>query len=330
MKEYKELLHTVLTTGKKRDTRNGNTLSTFGQQMRFDLTKGFPILTTKKMPFKLIYWELIWFLKGNTNIKFLLDKNVNIWNKDAYRNYVDICKVNSDEFNYYMRDNGDGTLSMYLLDEFIDKIKTDDKFALKFGDLGCIYGAQWRKHKHTSIRLETDEYGNSYNEIKQVNVDQIQNVINSIITDPASRRHIVSAWDVGNIFSGNMALPPCHLLFQFYVDDEYLDLQLLCRSQDLFLGTPFNITSYALLLEIIAKLTGKIARTYTHIMGDTHIYEEHIEQCKLQLTRDCLELPSLEFIKDIKSIDDVTDSDELIVTLQNYKSHGRIKAPLIA
>lgn len=260
MQKYHELLKKVLETGTKKTDRTGTgTRSIFGYQMRYDLSEGFPLVTTKKVHLKSIIYELLWFLKGDTNIKFLTDNGVTIWNEWADEN----------------------------------------------GDLGVVYGKQWRSWE--------SPFGDG--------IDQIKNVINQIKTNPDSRRLIVSAWNVADL--PDMALPPCHLLFQFYVADGKLSLQLYQRSADLFLGVPFNIASYALLLMMVAQVTGLEAGDFVHTIGDAHIYENHVEQVELQLSREIRDLPKMQLNPNVKHIDDFSYDD---FTLSDYNPHPLIKA----
>ena len=246
---------------KKTDRTGTGTISVFGYQMRFDLDEGFPVLTTKKLHLKSIIHELLWFLKGDTNVKYLQDKGVRIWNAWADEN----------------------------------------------GDLGPVYGCQWRSWPATNGRK----------------IDQIEQVIESIKSMPDSRRHLVSAWNVGEI--ENMALPPCHILFQFYVADGKLSCLLYQRSADIFLGVPFNIASYSLLLVMIAQVTGLKAGEFVHTFGDAHIYLNHLEQVKEQLTRKPYKLPVMKINSDRKNISDFVYED---FKLLNYKSHPHIKGEI--
>jgi thymidylate synthase len=259
MKQYLELCKHVLETGVEKEDRTGTgTISTFGYQMRFDLQAGFPLLTTKKLHVKSIIHELLWFLNGDTNIKYLQDNGVRIWNEWA-----------------------------------------DDN-----GNLGPVYGHQWRSW--TSADGET--------------VDQISEMIHTIKHNPDSRRMIVNAWNVGEI--SKMALPPCHCLFQFYVADGKLSCQLYQRSADVFLGVPFNIASYALLTMMVAQVCDLEPGEFVHTFGDTHIYTNHVEQVKLQLTRDPKPLPQMKINPDVKSIFDFKYEDFELV---NYEAHPHIK-----
>lgn len=286
MKEYKDLLKLVLENGVMQENRTDtNAIAYFGTQSRYDLTKGFPLLTTKKMAYKSIFHELIWFLKGDTNIKYLVNNNVKIWNEWPYENYK--------KSNDYQNES---------IDEFILKIKNDNEFAKKHGELGPVYGKQWRDFN---------------------GVDQISNLIEEIKKNKYSRRLIVSAWNPQQI--KNMLLPPCHCLFQFFVNSKNeLSCQLYQRSADLFLGVPFNIASYSLLTYMIAQVTNTIPKEFIHTIGVAHIYENHIDQVKEQLTREPLELPQLVLNKNIKikSIFDFTIDD---IEMKNYNSHPPIK-----
>ncbi|MFH0999993.1 MAG: thymidylate synthase [Bacteroidota bacterium] len=262
MQQYLNLLEHVLETGIEKEDRTGTgTISVFGYQMRFDLELGFPILTTKKLHLRSIIHELLWFLKGETNIKYLKDNNVRIWNE----------------------------------------------WADKDGELGPIYGYQWR-----SWPASNGEY-----------IDQISQVVDSIKNNPDSRRHIVSAWNVGEI--KNMALPPCHILFQFYVANGKLSCQLYQRSADIFLGVPFNIASYALLTLMLAQITGLKPGEFIHTLGDAHIYLNHLDQVKLQLERKPFDLPIMSLNPNVKSIFDFKIDDFELV---NYKSHPSIKGEI--
>ncbi len=262
MKQYLNLLDHVLKNGVKKEDRTGTgTISTFGYQMRFNLQEGFPLLTTKKLHLKSIIYELLWFLKGDTNIKYLNDHKVKIW----------------------------------------------DEWADENGDLGNVYGHQWR----------------SWPAPNGESVDQISQIIESIKNNPDSRRHIVSAWNVADL--KNMALPPCHILFQFYVANGKLSCQLYQRSADIFLGVPFNIASYAILLKMVARATGLEAYEFVHTLGDAHIYLNHIDQVKLQLTREPKALPNLKINPDKKDIFSFDFND---FVLENYESHPHIKGAI--
>lgn len=286
MKQYLDLCRFVLENGNKREDRTQTgTLSYFGYQMRFDLSQGFPLLTTKRTYFKAIAHELIWFISGSTNIKYLVDNNVRIWNEWPY----EIFKKSSDYNNETM-------------EEFVEKIKTDDEFAKKHGELGPVYGKQWRDFN---------------------GFDQLKAVIESIKNNPNSRRHIINAWNAAEV--DKMALPPCHMFVQFYVHDNKLSAQLYQRSADIFLGVPFNIASYALFMHMIAQVCGLEVGEFVHTIGDAHIYLNHLDQVKLQLEREPMPLCTLKLNPEIKNIDDFKFEDILI---ENYVSHPTIKAEI--
>lgn len=262
MRQYLDLMQDILANGKDREDRTGTgTRSVFGRQMRFDLSKGFPLLTTKKLHIKSIVHELLWFLSGSTNIQYLKENNVKIW----------------------------------------------DAWADKDGNLGPVYGNQWR----------------SWPDYEGGSIDQIAELINQIKTNPDSRRLIVSAWNVGQI--KDMALPPCHLLFQFYVADGKLSCQLYQRSADVFLGVPFNIASYAILTHMIAEQCDLEVQDFVHTLGDAHLYHNHFEQVKEQLTRNPLAQPQLKILRKPESIFDYKFEDFEIV---GYEAHAHIKAPV--
>ncbi|MER2154753.1 MAG: thymidylate synthase [Solibacillus sp.] len=282
--QYLALCQHILENGVRKEDRTGTgTLSVFGHQMRFNLAEGFPLLTTKKVHFPAIAHELLWFLSGSTDIKYLLENNVNIWNGDAYRDYKEFGGPHE------------------TLDRagFLEKAKT-------YGyDMGPIYGAQWRSWKVDGEFLA---------------IDQIQQVVDSILFNPDSRRHIVSAWNVGGL--DEMALPPCHLLFQFYVANGKLSCQLYLRSSDVFLGLPFNIASYAMLVHMIAQVTDLTPGELVITIGDAHIYTNHIEQVKQQLKRKARSLPQLKLDKEISCINDFAYEHIEVI---NYKPHPAIK-----
>ena len=260
MKQYLDLLQYILDNGIEKNDRTGvGTRSVFGYQLRFDLQKGFPLVTTKKLHLRSIIYELLWFIHGDTNIKFLHDNNVSIW----------------------------------------------DEWADENGDLGPIYGKQWRRWEGKDGKV----------------IDQLSWVINEIIKNPNSRRLIVSAWNVAEI--SEMKLPPCHVLFQFYVANNKLSCQLYQRSADVFLGVPFNIASYALLTHMIAQVTGLQVGEFIHTFGDVHLYLNHIQQAKLQLSREPFALPQLKLNPNVKNIDDFKFED---IEILNYQAHPSIKA----
>lgn len=310
--QYLTLAQYVLDHGHQKGDRTGTgTLSTFGYQMRFDLQKGFPILTTKKVAFGLVKSELLWFLRGDTNIRFLLAHNNHIWDEWAFKKWVE-----SDEYQGPdMTDFGHRWLTdpafkaVYLAEKkaFCERILTDDEFAARYGNLGDVYGAQWR-HWQTR-RGET--------------IDQIKNVIEAIKTTPDSRRLIVSAWNPEDVPS--MALPPCHTLFQFYVNDGKLSCQLYQRSADIFLGVPFNIASYALLTHLIAKECGLAVGEFIHTLGDAHLYSNHLEQIREQLARPVHQAPQLILPAHPMKLSEYTPTD---IQLANYEHEAAIKAPV--
>ncbi len=334
--DYLKLLHDVLHNGIEKDTRNGKTRSVFGRQIRHDMSLGFPLLTTKKMPFKTIATELMWFLRGDTNIKFLVDNNCHIWDGDAFRNYWEHNKMQSNPkwLKPVTYSNGNVGAELYNMEEFIEKIKTDDEFAEKWGELGPVYGKQWRR-----ILMPFD----------MMVIDQIQNLIRDLKTNPDSRRLMVNAWNVGEL--DHMVLPPCHYGFQCYVrEGKYLSLMWNQRSVDTFLGLPFNIASYGLLLEIIAKAVGMIPDELIGNLGDVHLYENHIEQAREQLRRESMPLPKLNINTewwptesgecgvgplDAQAVFNGFADDNFCkclleedIQLSNYQAHSHIKAPL--
>jgi len=285
--QYQDLLKNIIEKGHKKEDRTGTgTLSVFGRQFVHNMGTGFPLLTTKKIAVKTMMTELKWFLKGDTNIKYLVDNGCSIWNGDAYKKYADIeCNPPHDH-----------SLSQK---EFIDNIKNNDAFAENYGDLGPIYGKQW-----------TDWNG----------IDQILNLLNSIKKNPNSRRLMVSAWNVSELHE--MTLPPCHYGFQINIRGEYMDLMWNQRSVDTFLGLPFNIASYGLLLSLIAYETGYKPGSLIGSLGDTHLYTNHIEQAELQIKRTSFDLPTLKIISS-----DILNG-EFEVEFENYISRPAIKAPL--
>ena len=289
MRQYLDLLDHLLENGTKKADRTGTgTLSVFGYQMRFDLTEGFPLLTTKKLHLRSIIHELIWFLDGDTNIKYLCENGVRIWNDWPYEKYR-----NSDDFA------GEDIRA------FADRVAADDDFAKKWGDLGPVYGAQWRSWPISG--------GGE--------VDQIKQLLDGIKNNPDSRRHLVCAWNVGEV--SKMALPPCHCLFQFYVADGKLSCQLYQRSADTFLGVPFNIASYALLTLMIAQECGLEPGEFVHSFGDVHLYLNHVDQARLQLERIPKTLPQMKLNPEVKSVFDFRYED---FTLENYEPYPHIKA----
>ena len=307
MQQYLNLLQHILNNGVKKADRTGTgTISTFGYQMRFDLSKGFPLLTTKKVYIKAIIHELLWFLQGSTNIKYLVRNDVKIWNEWAFQVYLEKNNLEKTYPRYSESWNN-------KLAEFVEKMKNDDDFADIWGELGPIYGKQW-------TRWESKDGSE---------INQIQNVINLIKNDTTSRRIIVSGWNVGEIQDlikdHNHAPPPCHTLFQFMVINGKLSCQLYQRSADVFLGVPFNIASYSLLTMMMAQATNLQPGEFIHTFGDVHIYSNHVEQVKEQLSRTPKHLPTMRLNPDIKNIFDFKYKD---FTLENYDPHPPIKAPI--
>ena len=295
MKQYLELLDKIRREGVVRDDRTGTgTKGIFGYQMRFPLSEGFPLLTTKRVYMKGIIHELLWFLRGDTNIKYLVDNGVHIWDSDAFRYYNELCVKH-------------GVLPVDM-DTFLAAAGVDSPIdGYRFGDLNHVYGYQWRN-------WPTGD-GNS--------IDQIAKVIETIKKNPSSRRMIVSAWNVADV--EDMALPPCHTMFQFFVADGKLSCQLYQRSGDTFLGVPFNIASYALLTMMIAKQCGLEVGDFVHTLGDAHLYLNHLEQADEQLSREPRALPRMKINPDVKSIFEYKYED---FELEGYDPHPTIKAPL--
>lgn len=309
---YLQFLRDVLEKGEKKSDRTGTgTISLFGYQMRFPLNEGFPLLTTKRVSFKLIATELLWFIKGDTNIRYLLQYNNHIWDEWAFKKWVESDEYKGpDMTNFGLRSQQDeafNALYQAELASFNARVLADDEFAAKYGDLGNVYGKQWREW--TTTRGDA--------------IDQLVDVINTIKKNPDSRRLIISAWNPEDV--PNMALPPCHTLFQFYVQNGKLSCQLYQRSADIFLGVPFNIASYALLTHLIAHECGLEVGDFVHTFGDAHIYLNHLDQIKEQLSREPRALPKLELNKDIKSIFDFNYEDMKVV---GYEPHPAIKAPV--
>ncbi len=301
--EYLDLLRHIQEKGISKTDRTGTgTTSVFGTQMRFDLTKGFPLLTTKKVPFKSMVHELIWFLKGDTNIKYLVDNGVSIWNEWPYKAYLKAQNIpvpasSSPEWEMGIK-------------EFVEKIKTDAEFAKKWGNLGPVYGYQWRNWPAPNGKI----------------IDQIADVIAQIKKSPDSRRLIVSAWNPADIDEmAKAGLPPCHCLFQFWSANGKLSCQLYQRSCDTFLGVPFNIASYSLLTMMIAHVCGMEAQEFIWTGGDTHLYSNHLEQVAIQLAREPRPMPTVKINPAQKDIFNFTFEDfELI----GYDPHPAIKAPI--
>ena len=385
-KKYQDLLQDILDNGVEKSDRTGTgTISVFGRQIRHKMSQGFPLLTTKKMVWKSIVTELLWFLRGDTNIKFLLDYDCHIWDGDAYKNYVSKIEEytstlnvpnNISEFQEVMDSVGNQIKSSTLSKEdFIKQIKTDNEFAKKWGDLGPIYGKQWRQWQGW-MQYKKDDGSNGFGSLWY---DQILRLVHSLKTEPDSRRLMVNAWNVAEL--DQMVLPPCHYGFQVYtrelsiaerldlgyktykelfepfdfhrVDHEEIDelypvprraisLMWNQRSVDTFLGLPFNIASYALLLEIIAKEVDMVPEDLIGNLGDVHLYKNHIEQAKEQITREAFDLPTITITernwyqheKVKERLGPKTFSDKILsyrpdcFELNDYQSHPKIKAPL--
>ena len=359
-KQYQDLLQTILDYGVEKKDRTGTgTKSIFGYTIRHNMSEGFPVLTTKKMAWKTMVTELLWFLRGDTNIKFLVDNGCHIWDGDAYKNYlIEDAKVLPNMSKEKMTELG----FRLTQEEFINKIKTDDKFAKKWGELGPVYGRQWRDW-NGKWKLDEDDTNRLWNlNLHRQGIDQIANLINDLKTNPDSRRLMVNAWNVGEI--NKMVLPPCHYGFQVYTRElsleerieyynstkdplsrtmDYFDVHMDSlrvpkraislmwnqRSVDTFLGLPFNIASYGLLLTILAKEVNMVPDQLIGNLGDTHLYLNHIEQAKEQITREPFKLPTLNqsptYSGTRPSIESYVVSD---FTLKDYKSHESIKAPL--
>jgi len=386
-KKYTDLLQDILDNGTKKETRNGGTISVFGRQIRHSMSEGFPLLTTKKMAWKSIVVELLWFLRGDTNIKFLVDNNCHIWDGDSFANYL----KNRDRFSNKDNVKEDVVINgmngssnrAYTQEEFINKIKTDDEFAVKWGSLGRIYGAQWRdwggrvSNKHQNHNGTSGVHFNG--------IDQIQNLITKLKTNPDDRRMLVTAWNPDEV--DTCVLPPCHYGFQVYTRElsekermdaltqneqrliyeeiqsfknvrrkkikECLDekniptraisLMWSQRSVDTFLGLPFNIASYGLLLKILAKITNMVPDELIGNLGDTHLYLNHVEQAKEQIGREPYPLPKLNINTEFWltesgecGIGNLTENFESLIkgieiddfTIENYQSHPKINAPL--
>ncbi|MEO5691159.1 MAG: thymidylate synthase [Candidatus Saccharimonadales bacterium] len=306
MKQYHDLLRDIKDNGTHKSDRTGTgTISVFGRQMRYDLNDGFPLVTTKKVPIKAIIHELLWFLKGDSNIEYLVQNGVHIWDEWPYRNYVQVSEnrvvtpeeTHSEEWRTGMK-------------SFTEKIASDHEFAVKWGELGPVYGYQWR-HWPDGLGGE---------------IDQITEVVDTLKNNPDSRRIIVSAWNVADIKEMSKAgLPPCHSLFQFYVVDGTLSCQLYQRSADTFLGVPFNIASYSLLTMMLSQVTGLKPGEFVHTLGDTHLYSNHMEQVDLQLSRTPKALPTMKLNPEIMNIFDFTIDDFI---LEGYDPDPGIRAPI--
>ncbi len=299
MKQYHDLLKHIQANGFEKSDRTGTgTKSVFGYQMRFNLREGFPLLTTKKVFTRGIIHEVLWFIKGSTNIQYLVQNGVGIWNEWPFQSYLKQTNL-EEKFPKYTEE------WKVELKSFVERIKTDDDFAAQYGELGPVYGKQWRNFE---------------------GVDQLQNVIDDIKANPDSRRLIVSAWNPKDIpVMAKSGLPPCHTLFQFYVANGKLSCQLYQRSADVFLGVPFNIASYALITHMVAQVCGLGVGDFVHTFGDAHIYSNHVNQVKEQLSREFYDIPTIKLNPKITSIFDFTYED---IEIENYKCHPSIKAPV--
>ena len=299
MKQYLDLLKLVKETGIKKEDRTGTgTISIFGHQMRFNLQDGFPLMTTKKVNLDSIIHELLWFIRGDTNIRYLVQNGVNIWNDWPFQSWLNETSQ-ADKYTMHSKEWKE------MMKTFVETIIRDEDFASQYGDLGPVYGKQWRDFE---------------------GVDQLEQVIEDIKNSPDSRRLIVSAWNPKDIpVMIKSGLPPCHTLFQFYVSNGRLSCQLYQRSADVFLGVPYNISSYALLTLMIAKVTGLEPGEFVHSFGDTHIYLNHLEQVEEQLSRDPHSLPQLKIKNNRTSLFEFEIND---FELTEYDPHPFISAPI--
>lgn len=346
-RKYLGLLEDILENGVKKGDRTGTgTISVFGREIRHNMSEGFPLLTSKRMYTKGVIVELIWFLNGGTNIQYLVKNGCNIWNGDAYKKYVKYASENNSKWNEWMKNNGDGTLSMFTMKEFVEKIKTDDKFAEIWGDLGPIYGKQWRKW---TVNDGTNGFDSEH-------VDQIANLLNDLKNNPDSRRLMVNAWNIAEV--PKMTLPPCHYGFECWTrelnewergriydkwfpiqtdevkdTDDYdlagipkreLSLRWIQRSCDFPLGIPFNIASYGFLLTMLAQQCNMVPGELIGSFGDSHIYQNQIEGVKEQILNQTFELPILELNKATSLYDYKLEDFDII----GYENAGEVKYPL--
>lgn len=303
MKQYLDLLEDIIANGSRKDDRTGTgTLAVFGRQMRFDLADGFPAMTTKRLYMKSVIHELLWFLSGSTNIKYLVDHGVPIWNEWPFRSWLMqtgqvVPAVNSEEWTAKLAD-------------FVERVKADDGFAAQYGELGPVYGKQWRRWQTHDGR----------------EIDQVAEAVRLLRTNPDSRRIIVNAWNVADIEDMAVSgLPPCHTMFQFQVLDGRLNCQLYQRSADVFLGVPFNIASYALLTMMMAQVTGFAPGEFILTIGDAHLYMNHLDQVEEQRSREPSALPTMQINPDVTEIDGFAYGD---FTLLDYAPWPAIRAPI--
>jgi thymidylate synthase len=311
-KAYLDLCRYILEHGTKKEDRTGTgTISIFGHQLRFNLQEGFPLLTTKRVPFRLIATELLWFLKGDTNVRYLLENNNHIWDEWGFQKWIESEDYQGpDMTNFGIRSQKDEEFNEVYQEQlkiYQDKVLNDDEFAKLYGDLGNVYGKQWRSWEGADGKV----------------YDQIQYIIDEIKRNPDSRRLLCNAWSASEL--ENQQLPPCHYAFQFYVIDGKLSCMFNMRSNDVFLGLPFNIASYALLTHLIAHECGLEVGELIYTGADVHIYSNHVEQVKLQLEREPRALPTIKLNKEVSSIFDFEVKD---IELIGYEPHGSIKAPV--
>jgi thymidylate synthase len=357
--QYIDLLKDILENGVEKNTRNGKVLSVFGRSIRYKFKDGkFPLLTTKKMAFKTIVTELLWFLRGDTNIKFLVDNGCNVWNGDAYKNYCKIAgRYEEPDYNIHVDDPNENRIRLMTQIEFIEKIKSDDEFSKKWGELGKIYGFQWRNWGKDFKQIP-NETGDGVYDITTTGIDQITNLINDLKTNADSRRLMVNAWNPGEL--EQMILPPCHYGFQVYtreltlkerfalagnkyppgglpnqaiyymnqrgIPTRAISLSWNQRSCDFPLGIPYNIASYGILLTMLAKQVNMVPDELIGNLGDCHIYKNQIDGVNEQLNRESYELPTLKLSD--KVVDDISEYTLDDIILENYKSQPKIHFPL--
>lgn len=312
MKNYIQLLEDILDEGVEKGDRTGTgTVAVFGRQLRFDLQKGFPLLTTKRVPFRLVASELLWFLRGDTNIKYLLEHNNNIWNEWPFKRWVESEAYDGpDMTDFGLRSQTDAEFNKLYeaeMEKFKERILTDEDFAKEFGELGPVYGSQWRKWQTANGEF----------------VDQITDVVEQIKNNPTSRRLLVNAWNPGEV--DHMALPPCHYAFQFFVADGKLSLMWQQRSVDTFIGLPFNIASYALLTHLVALECNLEVGELIFTGGDVHLYQNHLAQAKIQTEREPRSLPTLKIKEKRDSLFDYELED---FEIEGYDPHPHIKAEI--